>query len=142
MPSRALSDLHPVVQQKAQQLLAQAQAQGVTVIITSTLRSFPEQTALYAQGRTTPGKIVTNAKAGQSWHNFGLAFDVVPVVNGAAVWDATSPLWEVIGKIGQSLGLKWGRDFPKPDRPHFEYHPSLTLTEAKRRYSTHENLLA
>ncbi len=54
---------------------------GVDVIITSTYRDADSQTALYNQGRTTPGNIVTNAKAGQSFHNWKVAFDFCPIVN-------------------------------------------------------------
>ena len=140
MTSRRLEDLHPVVVEKATQLLRAAEAEGVELLVTSTLRTFEEQEQLYDIGRTKPGRKVTNARAGRSWHNFGLAFDVVPLVNGKPIWN--TPLWDRIGQLGQNLGLVWGGTFKSiKDRPHFEYHPDLTLSEANRRRAANENLL-
>lgn len=129
MASRSIEDLHPDLQPLCRQFLAQADEQGIDVLITCTYRSNAEQTALYAQGRTAPGRIVTNAKAGQSAHNFTLdgkpaakAFDVVPLVDGKPQWDARHPAWQDLGKIGTKLGLNWygapGARFP--EFPHFE----------------------
>jgi peptidoglycan L-alanyl-D-glutamate endopeptidase CwlK len=42
-------------------------------------RTMEEQTALYSLGRSAPGRIVTKAKAGESYHNYGLAFDWAPL---------------------------------------------------------------
>ena len=141
MSSRKLDDLHPTVAERAQQLMELAQAEGIEILVTSTLRSFEEQAELFAIGRTKPGGKVTNAKAGESWHNFGLAFDVVPLVNGKAVWD--SPFWNRIGELGKQAGLVWGGDFQSfKDKPHFEFHPDLTLAEANRRRENSQNLLA
>jgi peptidoglycan L-alanyl-D-glutamate endopeptidase CwlK len=141
MPSRKLEDLHPMVAERAQQLVELAQAEGIEILVTSTLRTFDEQAELFAIGRTKPGDIVTNAKAGESWHNFGLAFDVVPLVNGKAVWD--SPFWNRIGELGKRAGLVWGGDFQRfKDKPHFEFHPNLTLAEANQRQVSNQNLLA
>ena len=63
-----------------------AQAEGTEILVNSTLRTLDEQAEPFAIGRTKPGDIVTNAKAGESWQNFGLAFDVTPLVNGRALW--------------------------------------------------------
>jgi peptidoglycan LD-endopeptidase CwlK len=71
-------------------------------LVASTLRSFDEQAELFAIGRTKPGDLVTNVTAGEPWHDFGLAFDVVPLVNGKAVWD--SPFWTRIGELGKQPG--------------------------------------
>ena len=140
MSSRKLDDLHPTVAERAQQLMELAQAEGIEILVTSTLRSFEEQAELFAIGRTKPGEKVTNAKAGESWHNFGLAFDVVPLVNGKAVWD--SPFWNRIGELGKQAGLVWGGDFQSfKDKPHFEFHPDLTLAEANQRRESSQNLL-
>lgn len=82
-------------------------------------RTWAEQDALYAQGRTTPGKIVTNAKAGQGYHNYGLAFDFVAMDKaGQPLWDLTP--WEMLGYEGEKLGLEWGGRWKKPDRPHLQ----------------------
>jgi peptidoglycan L-alanyl-D-glutamate endopeptidase CwlK len=66
-----------------------------------------EQAALYAQGRTTPGRIVTNAKPGQSAHNYGLAIDIVPLVNGKPDWTGDDAVWQQVGKLGMAAGLEW-----------------------------------
>ena len=87
--------------------------------ITSGLRTIKEQNKLYAQGRTRPGKIVTNAKGGKSYHNFGLAVDIVEIKNGKALW--TNPDWIKIAELGKSLGLEWGGDWVSiKDMPHFQ----------------------
>lgn len=141
MPSRKLEDLHPIVATKAKQFIELAEAEGIEILVTSTLRTFEEQAELFAIGRTKPGKKVTNAKPGESWHNFGLAFDVVPLVNGKAIWD--SPFWGRIGTLGKQVGLRWGGDFRTfKDKPHFEFHPHLTLAEANRRRANNTDLLA
>ena len=91
-----------------------------------------EQAALYAQGRTAPGNIVTKAKPGTSWHNFGLAFDVAVVVNGQPTWPDDEALWSKVGDLGKRLGLEWGGDFASfKDLPHFQFHPGLTLEQAR-----------
>jgi peptidoglycan L-alanyl-D-glutamate endopeptidase CwlK len=141
MPSRNLEDLHPLVADKAKQLVQMAAAEGVEILVTSTLRTFEEQAELFAKGRTKPGAIVTDAKPGSSWHNFGLAFDVVPLVNGKAIWN--SPFWNQIGELGMEVGLVWGGDFRSfKDKPHFEFHPNLTLAEANQRRENNQSMLA
>ena len=127
MASRKLSDLDDDVHLLAQEFLDAAAAAKIDVLVTCTYRSELEQAELYAKGRTAPGKIVTNAKPGQSLHNTkrngnpaARAFDVVPIVAGKLVWDAKHPHWDKLGQIGESVGLKWGGRWKKPDRPHFE----------------------
>ena len=85
--SRSLSDLNPKVAAMCSEFINRCKAQGIDVIITSTYRDAECQDKLYAQGRTEPGKKVTNAKAGQSFHNWRVAFDFVPIVGGKAVWN-------------------------------------------------------
>lgn len=102
---------------------------GIDVILTSTYRDKESQDALYAQGRTTPGKKVTNAKGGQSMHNWRVAFDVVPVINGKAVWNDDN-LWNRVGEIGESVGLEWGGRWSKfIDKPHLQFTQGLTLAD-------------
>jgi peptidoglycan LD-endopeptidase CwlK len=139
MPSRALSDLHPMMEDKARRLVALCKADGIELLITCTLRTFAEQAELYAQGRTKPGKRVTNAKPGKSWHQFGLAFDCVPLLNGKPMWNSTH--WERIGALGERLELIWGGRWKIKDRCHFEWHPNLTLAEAHRRHQRGEPLI-
>lgn len=110
----------PEAAQKAEELRAMAEAEGIRLRITSTFRTRDEQAQLYAQGRTTPGSIVTNAPPGTSRHESGRAFDVVPLnVEGQPEWG--SPQWERVGAMGRSLGLEWGGDWKTfKDRPHFQ----------------------
>ena len=109
--SRLLTDLVAEMEAKAEMLLQDCKAQGVELLVTCTRRTLEEQAALYAQGRTTPGKIVTRAKPGQSAHNYGCAIDIVPLVNGKPLWQFNAknpgPIWSTIGRIGQGLGLTW-----------------------------------
>ena len=127
--SRKIEDLHPHVADLCREFLSRCETEGIEVIVTSTFRDHESQNALYAQGRTAPGAKVTNAKGGQSFHNWHVAFDVVPVVNGKAVWNDEA-LWRKLGKIGQEVGLEWGgawRSFQ--DKPHFQYTGGLTLAD-------------
>jgi hypothetical protein len=85
-------------------------------------RTFAEQAALYAatidNDPSTP--VVTRAKPGDSFHQYGLAFDVVPVAyKGMKDWNPSGPYWAQIGMIGESLGLTWGGRWSDPDKPHF-----------------------
>lgn len=99
-----------------------------------TLRTFAEQNALFAQGRTKPGKVVTNAKGGQSFHNYGLAVDIVLLVdkNGdgifeTAAWDTRTDFdkdrksdWMECVNIFKQYGWEWGGDWRFSDPPHFQ----------------------
>jgi peptidoglycan LD-endopeptidase CwlK len=130
MPSHQLTDLDPALQPLAAQFLALCTQKSLNVLVTCTWRSDEEQDALYAQGRTEPGKIVTDIAAGQGdKHNCSIAgkpaaraFDVVPLNNRReCIWDPNDPAWAQLGAIGKGLGLVWGGDWPHlQDRPHFE----------------------
>ena len=113
---RQQNRFQPLVGRNAQALVSRMKAVGHPIRITSTYRSSEEQAELYAQGRTTPGNIVTNAKPGESFHNYGVAFDVVFRNEG---YDAPEALWRRLGSVGKALGLEWGGDWKNPDRPHF-----------------------
>lgn len=126
--SRDIKELHPLVQEKAHAFLAMCKDAGVSVTVTSTYRDAESQNALYAQGRTAPGNIVTKAKGGQSFHNWRVAFDVVPVVNGKAVWNDDA-LWQKLGDIGVQCGLEWGGNWKFQDKPHFQFTGGLKLAD-------------
>lgn len=117
------------MQSLATKFLAACRNEGIDLLVTCTLRSNEEQAALYAQGRTKPGKVVTNAKPGQSMHNHGLAIDVVPLRAGKPVWGTTGEdgkLWKRIGEIGEKVGLEWaGRWTTMREYPHFQ-HPQAS----------------
>jgi peptidoglycan LD-endopeptidase CwlK len=121
-----------------------------------TLRTWQEQSALFAQGRTVlfdkTGKRlgkVTNADAGSSFHNYGLAWDIVLLVdtNGdgkftAASWDTKKDFdsdgvadWMEVVNYFKFKGAKWGGDFTSfKDAPHFEFTYGLTIAECKKRH--------
>jgi peptidoglycan LD-endopeptidase CwlK len=98
---------------------------GTYLLVVSGLRTAAEQNALYAQGRNgAPGHIVTNAKAGYSMHNYGLAVDVVPYLSGKSGqlnWDSNTPQFRAMVAALEAQGLVWGGEwkiFPDPD--HFQ----------------------
>jgi len=121
-----LATLHPLTQKAARAFLGVAKTiaakVGCNVKMISGTRSYMEQDALYARGRTTPGKKVTNAAAGHSNHNFGLAFDI-GVFRGRE-YCGEHPLYNELGTLGKSLGLEWGGDWKFCDEPHYQLRPS------------------
>ena len=132
--SRNLSDLVPPCKEMAEKFLKLAKDAGIDLIVTSTYRDLESQAALFAQGRTKPGAIVTNARPGQSWHNWRCAFDVVPIRNGKPVWSTTGPdgaLWRKVGELGESVGLEWAGRWTGKLREfaHFQYTGGLTLAD-------------
>lgn len=132
---RRISKLHPQIQAKAREFIIRAERElGITLRVSSGFRGWEEQTRLYAQGRTAPGKRVTNAKAGESYHNYGLALDVVEIKNGQPVWN--NPKWNEIGALGESLGFDWGGRWKRPDRPHFAMTFGKHHTELAQLYKT------
>jgi len=127
--SRDLKDLHPKVAALCSTFVVKCKDAGIDVLITSTYRDAESQNALYAQGRTTPGAKVTNAKAGQSWHNWRCAFDFVPIVNGKAQWNDTAT-FEKCGQIAEAIGLEWaGRWKTFKELAHCQYTGGLTLAD-------------
>jgi len=128
--SRSLDDLLPPVKERVEKFLSSAKAAGIDLLITSTYRDNASQNVLYEQGRTTPGKKVTNAKAGQSWHNYRCAVDVVPVVAGKPRWDVKDEVWQQVGALGKAAGLEWAGDWKKfKEYPHLQYTGGLTLAQ-------------
>ena len=111
-----VTTLKPKAAQLALQLVEKAKQKGIEIKIISGFRTIEEQEELYAQGRTKPGQIITQAK--RSVHNTGLAFDIGIFKDGLYVDE--SPDYDVVGQIGKSIGLVWGGDLPTRDTPHFE----------------------
>ena len=127
--SRSLDELIPQAHVRADKLIELCKAAGIDLLVTSTYRDNELQDALYAQGRTKPGKIVTKAKGGQSFHNYRCAFDVMPIVNGKPVWE-DSDLWQQIGRLGKQIGLEWAGDWVTfKEYPHFQYTGGKTLKQ-------------
>lgn len=133
-----LDPLHPVLISRYTQLDAACEAIGIRLRITWGLRTYAQEDALYAQGRTAPGKIVTEARGGWSAHNFGYALDAVPddpsFLTWHPDWDDLDLRWQKVLDLAQSCklaeGARW-RTFP--DAPHFylEECPA-TPTDAMR----------
>jgi peptidoglycan LD-endopeptidase CwlK len=127
-----INQLHPFVRDEVTQIINEcnlALTGKAQVRITQGLRSFKEQDALYAIGRTKPGKKITNAKSGQSIHNYGLAVDICLIINNnEASWDTikdwdndTIADWYECVKIFAKHGWEWGGNWKTfKDLPHFE----------------------
>lgn len=133
--SRRIEDLTPATRALAGAFLQECHAAGLPVMIISTLRDNAFQAHLYAQGRTRPGKVVTKALPGSSWHNYGVAFDAVPMRGGELVWGADTPadkaLWQTMGECGERVGLEWGGRWKFTDMPHFQDTQGKTIAQAK-----------
>lgn len=125
--SRDLAHLHPRLEPLARSLIEQAAARGIKTVVSCTYRPAALQDQYYAQGRTAPGRRITNARGGESPHNSTLdgkpaskAFDIYPVT-GTQLAPASDPRWSVLADLGKGLGLVWGGDFRSlKDSPHFE----------------------
>jgi len=129
--SRDISELHPTLQRGARELISRMNAQGFPVGISSTYRSIEYQNHLFEQGRSRPGQIVTNARGGQSIHNYRLAFDIFKNVRGQEFSNAR--FFDVAGRIWQEMGGVWGGSWVSfPDRPHFEFTGGLSLACLQR----------
>jgi peptidoglycan L-alanyl-D-glutamate endopeptidase CwlK len=131
--------LHPSLKDEAIQIyseICQTLSNGVICRFTHTLRTIKEQNDLYAKGRTIKGQIVTNAKGGQSYHNFGCAIDIVLIVDGKATWDRGKdfdkdgqPDFMEVVKIFKKYGWEWGGDWHFKDYPHFQKTFGLTTKQ-------------
>jgi len=132
--------LHPSLRSEAKAIyseICKSLSNGVICRFTHTLRTIEEQNKLYAQGRTTKGQIVTNAKGGQSFHNFGCAIDICLIVDGKATWERgkdfdrdNQPDFMEVVKIFKKYGWFWGGDFKTfKDYPHFEKSFGLTIKQ-------------
>lgn len=130
--------IHPDVQAKSDTLTAQAADRGIEIAITSGFRSREEQDRLYRQGREDSGNIVTNARGGQSYHNYGLAIDfALRDGQGGIVWDMELDRngngrsdWMEVVELAKALGFDWGGDWNRfPDYPHLQIDFGYTLRQ-------------
>ncbi len=133
-----IEKLHPLVRAKVKEFIIRAKEElGITLRLSSGLRSFAAQNKLYASGRTTPGQILTHSKGGESYHNYGLAFDVVEIKNGKALWN--NPNWNEIADLGKSLGFTWGGDWKSlKDKPHFQMNFGKSISQLQSLYTADE----
>jgi peptidoglycan L-alanyl-D-glutamate endopeptidase CwlK len=137
--TEVMPTLAEIIRQVAQQCDADLSfsSENATLEVTQGLRTWAEQDALWAIGHTSPGVPVTNAKGGESWHNYGCAVDVAPFINDQQPdWDENHPAWARIVAIGESLGLRSGVSWR--DEPHLEMtgkYPADPPQEVKDLYA-------
>ncbi len=113
---------HPRLQVFAERLVETCSQQGLPISIGETLRTVAEQDALYAQGRTRPGQIVTNARGSSysSYHQWGTAFDFFRN-DGRGAYNEVDRFFDKVGAIGTDIGLEWGGNWKSfKDKPHFQ----------------------
>ncbi|MFB8376172.1 M15 family metallopeptidase [Paenibacillus taichungensis] len=136
-----ITGLHPVVAESEKLLVRKAARRGIEVVITHDFRSIDEQDALYNQGRSIAGNIVTNAKGGESYHNYGLAIDfALRTPEGDVVWDMErddngngKADWLEVVDLAKELGFTWGGDWANfPDYPHLQMDFGLSINDLKR----------
>lgn len=148
---RQIATLLPTVKPFARALFFKALEHGIQINVLSGFRSFEEQDALYAQGRggVRGEQIVTNARGGQSIHNFGIAFDIGVFEGSRYLRD--SPKYKAVGVLGEDLGLEWGGNWTSlVDQSHFQMRPAWSkgmsnrnvLAELRRRKARGEPFLA
>lgn len=125
--------LHPKVRERFQKFIEDAENElGIVIRIVQGLRTFDEQKVLYDQGRTTKGPIVTNAKPGSSYHQYGLAVDLGVLEGDKINWNYD---YKKINKFADKYDIIWGADWDNDgktksdgdkdehlvDAPHFQY---------------------
>jgi len=131
--SRSLDELLPDTKVRVEKFIELCKEQNIDLLVTSTYRDNESQAALYAQGRTSPGNVVTNAGPGDSYHNYRIAVDVVPVVGGKPNWNTSDPVWQTVGLLGEQAGLEWaGRWAHFKEMAHFQHTNGLTLAQLKQ----------
>jgi len=134
-----VSDIHPKLKILQKKLIEECESKGLLIRITQEIRTAEEQDRLYAQGRTTSGNIVTNARGSDysSHHQWGTAFDFCRNDGNDPYYDKDG-FFSKVGAIGKSIGLEWGGDWKKPvDKPHFQLPDwGSTTKELKQQYGT------
>lgn len=136
----ASADMNTQMTSRAEAVIKDARREGMDMRVTDGYRSVAEQDATYAQGRTRPGNIVSNARGGSSWHNYGLATDIAfNNANGQPAWPNNAN-WTRYGEIAVNHGLEWGGNWHGiQDRPHVEYHPGVQTGFARNLLPTYQH---
>ena len=130
-PRHKTPQVHPELRRRLGMLAVALAGRGMQAMITDGLRTFAEQDAIFAQGRTKPGPIVTNAPGGMSNHNYGLAVDLYPVLDGRVFTNTPEnassefrqrfkAIQQAIIEAAERLGLTAGARFSRPDPPHVQ----------------------
>ncbi|WML57834.1 M15 family metallopeptidase [Neobacillus sp. PS2-9] len=132
------TELHPIVKERSDQLIQKSARKRIRVVITDGFRSAEDQDRLYEQGRSTEGTIVTYAKGGESYHNFGLAIDfALKDPSGNVIWDMNydgnkngKADWTEVVVMAKALGFDWGGDWAQfKDYPHLQMDFGLTVAD-------------
>jgi peptidoglycan L-alanyl-D-glutamate endopeptidase CwlK len=125
---RNLATLHPDLHHRAATFISAAKSlasqRGLEVKCICGLRTWAEQDALYAKGRTAPGPVVTRARAGHSMHNFSLALDLGVFSRDGKTYHGSHGLYRELGPLGESLGFEWGGRWKFNDEPHYQFRPA------------------
>ena len=132
-----LAQVYPGLAGKIRQMADTLAAEGIIIRVVQGLRTYEEQAALYAKGRTAPGPKVTNAPPGSSYHNYGMAIDFCVGIPGSNPWqpdwkatDAKGlrPTWARAIAVAKKLGLASGADFTTiKDYPHLQMTGTLPV---------------
>lgn len=135
----ALVGVHPTLIVRVMNLITHLGNEDIPFGAFMGLRTFKQQDALWAQGRTLPGKIVTKAKGGESFHNFGLAVDMVEdgdVTRAGIQWSwSNNADYLKVGSVTKDCGLEWGGFWKAfKDYPHVQLTGGLSLAEANKIY--------
>lgn len=127
---RSTNLLFPVFRDRVSVLVTRARQEGLMVHHFETYRTIQRQASLYAQGRTAPGKIVTHARPGESWHHYGLADDLV--FDGDPSTERVEWSWNGNWKRLHELAAACGLETLKFEAPHVQLTGGLTIAEAER----------
>lgn len=130
LKSRDIDRLRSDVAANCRAFIQRCADEGLPVLVVETVRDLEYQASLYAQGRTKPGKIVTNQKTPSfHWDKVGLAFDICKNVKGHEYDDAE--FFRRCGAIGKEMGFTWGGNWTSlPDKPHFQWDDGGRYTAA------------
>ncbi|MGR9047235.1 M15 family metallopeptidase [Halobacillus faecis] len=135
------TNLHPTVEKRKDQLVEEVKRAGINIVITEGHRSVERQDKLYEQGRSSDGQVVTHARGGESYHNYGLAIDfALEHEDGRIIWDTEydgngngKSDWLEIAEAAKGLGFEWGGDWENfKDYPHLQMDFGLSIRELKR----------
>jgi hypothetical protein len=119
-----LNSLHPYFRDRISELVEVCKKQGIELAVVESYRTHAKQAEYFGMGRK-----YTRSKGGNSKHQYGLAVDLVPVIDGKAIWENHN-LWKTIGVNGERLGLRWGGRWRAPyDPAHFEWSGGITTTQ-------------
>ena len=134
-----LNEVCPELARRVRKLAAQCEANGIHIRVSQGLRTWEQQDLLYAQGRTDAGKVVTNARGGQSAHNFGYAVDIVPADPNFASftpdWNSMDSRWKQVLLLAKACGLAEGAEWRTfPDRPHLYLEELPATPDDEMRY--------